>query len=48
MTGFMYMAHLHCLAVQAGFYSEVVECLLHMRRVACSFRVRAEDIFLRL
>ena len=22
----MYMIHLYCLAVQAGFYSDVVEC----------------------
>ena len=31
-----YIAHLYCLAVQAGFYGDVGECLLHMRRVAGS------------
>ena len=25
---YMYIAHLYCLAVQAGFYSDVVECSL--------------------
>ena len=27
ITGYRYMIHLYCLAVQAGFYSDVVECL---------------------
>ena len=27
------MIHLYCLAVQAGFYSDVVECLTIDRRV---------------
>ena len=32
VTVYMYITHLHCLAVQAaGFYSDVVECLLSMR-----------------
>ena len=26
MTGYRYVRHLYCLAVQAGFYSDVVEC----------------------
>ena len=26
VTGYRYMIHLYCLAVQAGFYSDVVEC----------------------
>ena len=26
-TGYRYMIHFYCLAVEAGFYSEVVECL---------------------
>ena len=28
VTGYRYIAHLYCLAVQAGFYSDVVECWL--------------------
>ena len=28
-----HIAHLYCLAVQAGFYGDVVESLLHMRSV---------------
>ena len=33
VTGYRYIhvAHLYCLAVQAGFYSDVVECLLSTR-----------------
>ena len=27
VTGYRYMIHFYCLAVEAGFYSEVVECL---------------------
>ena len=30
-TGYRYIAHLNCLAVQAGFYSDVVECSLSTR-----------------
>ena len=30
VTGYRYIAHL-CLAVQAGFYSDVVECSLSTR-----------------
>ena len=26
VTGYRYMIHLYCLAVQAGFYSDAVEC----------------------
>ena len=26
VTGYRYITHLYCLAVQAGFYSDVVEC----------------------
>ena len=26
VTGYRYIAHLYCFAVQAGFYSDVVEC----------------------
>ena len=32
----MYMEHLYCLVVQAGFYGNVVACLLHMRWVVGS------------
>ena len=31
VTGYRYIAHLYCLAVQAGFYSNVVECSFSMR-----------------
>ena len=31
VTGYRYIAHLYCLAVQAGFYSDVVECSLSTR-----------------
>ena len=50
VTGYRYIAHLYCLAVQAGFYSDAVECWIFVRRVAGSIlgRVRTEDIFLRL
>ena len=27
VTGYRYMIHLYCLAVEAGFYSDVVACL---------------------
>ena len=50
VTGYRYITHLYCLAVQAGFYSDVVECRIFVRRVAGSIlgRVRTEDIFLHL
>ena len=38
-----YIAHLYCLVVQAGFYSDMVKCLLHMRRVAGSILTRGND-----
>ena len=48
VTGFRYIAHLYCLAIQASFYSDGVECWIFVRRVACSIlsHVRSEDIFL--
>ena len=50
VTGYRYIAHLYCLAVQAGFYSDAVECWIFVRRVAGSIlgRVRTEYIFLHL
>ena len=27
VTGYRYMIHFYCLAVEAGFYSDMVECL---------------------
>ena len=27
VTGYRYIIHFYCLAVEAGFYSDVVECL---------------------
>ena len=42
-TGYMYMAHLYCLAVQSDFYSE---CWLRMLKAHGSIPGR-EEIFLR-
>ena len=32
VTGYRYIAHLYCLAVEAGFYSDVPVCLLKHAR----------------
>ena len=40
-----YMIHLHCLAVQAGFYSDVVECSNLNRKVLGSIPGRGMEIF---
>ena len=37
VTGYRYILHLYCLAVQAGFYSDVVEC----RTLSPADRVRS-------
>ena len=37
VTGYRYIIHLYCLAVQAGFYSDVVEC----RTLSPADRVRS-------
>ena len=37
VTGYRYMIHLYCLAVQAGFYSDAVEC----RTLSPADRVRS-------
>ena len=37
-----YIAHLYCLAVQAGFYSNAVECWTFVRRVAGSILSRGK------
>ena len=37
VTRYRYMIHLYCLAVQAGFYSDVVEC----RTLSPADRVRS-------
>ena len=42
------MIHLYCLAVQAGFYSDVVECSTTDRSVPGSFLGRDMEIFLRV
>ena len=42
------MIHLYCLAVQAGFYSDVVECSTLDRRVPGSILGRGMEIFLRV
>ena len=43
-----YIIHLYCLAVQAGFYSDVVECSTIDRRVPGSILGRDMEIFLRV
>ena len=47
VTGYRYITHLYCLAVQAGFYSDAVECWIFVGRVAGSIlsRVRSEEFF---
>ena len=42
------MIHLYCLAVQAGFYSDVVECSTLDRRVPGSILGWDMEIFLRV
>ena len=42
------MIHLYCLAVQAGFYSDVVECSTIDRRVPGSILGWDMEIFLRV
>ena len=43
----LYVAHLYFLAVQAGFYSDTVECWIFVQRVAGLIlsRVRSDDLF---
>ena len=50
VTGYRYITHLYCLVVQAGFYSDTVECWTFVRSVTGSIlgRVRTEDFFLHL
>ena len=48
VTGYRYIAHLYCLAVQAGFYSDVVECSLGTRENLVRSPSGEERIFLRL
>ena len=43
-----YIIHLYCLAVQVGFYSDVVECSTIDRRVPGSILGRGMEIFLRV
>ena len=45
-TGTMYITHFYCLAVEAGFYSDVVECLPLDPAVQVRFPPRAVGIFL--
>ena len=42
------MIHLYCLAVQAGFYSDVVECSPQDGKVPGSILGRDMEIFLRV
>ena len=37
VTGYRYLTHLYCLAVQAGFYSDAVDC----RTLSSAYRVRS-------
>ena len=43
-----YILHLYCLAVQVGFYSDMVECWTLDRRVPGSILIRGMEIFLRV
>ena len=43
-----YIIHLYCLAVQAGFYSDEVECSTLNRRVPGLILTRGMEIFLRV
>ena len=43
-----YIIHLYCLAVQAGFYREVVECSALDRRVPGSIPAGARSFVLRV
>ena len=43
-----YILHLYCLAVQVGFYSDMVECSTLDRRVPGSILIRGMEIFLRV
>ena len=45
VTGYRYIIHLYCLAVQAGFYSDVVECSTIDRKVSGSILGREMEIF---
>ena len=40
-----YIIHLYCLAVQAGFYSDVVQCSPQGRKVPGSILGRGMEIF---
>ena len=42
------MIHLYCLAVQAGFYSDLVECSPQDHKVPGSILGRDMEIFLRV
>ena len=48
VTGYRYIIHLYCLAVQAGFYSDVVECSPQDRKVPGSILDRGMKDFLRV
>ena len=45
VTGYRYIAHLYCLAVQAGFYSDVVECSLSTRENLVRSPLGKKDFF---
>ena len=46
MVWVRYIIHLYYLAVQAGFYSDVVECSTLVRRVPGSILGRGIDFFM--
>ena len=43
--GARYITHLYCLAVEAGFYSDVVECLSVDPAIRVRFPAGAVEIF---
>ena len=48
VTGYrlgIYITHLYCLAVQAGFYSDMVECSPQDRKVLGSILGRGMEFF---
>ena len=45
VIGYRYIAHLYCLAVQAAFYSDVVECSLSTRENLVRSRSGKKEFF---
>ena len=45
VKGYIYIAYLYCHGVQAGFYSDAVECMLRMLEDPGSIPGREESLF---